>query len=179
MAKIPDRIETWQMVEPGKLARVSLDVPEIKPGEVLVEIAGCGVCHTDLGYFFDSVPTVSPPPLTLGHEISGQVVAGDSSWVGKEVIIPAAMPCNSCPVCAAGLLVIIPGLAFLPSPPAVRSVTTPAISINRTAPTAVCIAFIVDLRPRESATGADSQTLSSIEDRRCLRLKWVRCSRGS
>ena len=43
MAKIPDKIETWQMVEPGKLTRVSIDVPQLKSGEVLVEIAGCGV----------------------------------------------------------------------------------------------------------------------------------------
>ncbi|MFC1864555.1 6-hydroxycyclohex-1-ene-1-carbonyl-CoA dehydrogenase [Chloroflexota bacterium] len=102
MAKRPDRIETWQMVEPGKLARVSLDVPEIKPGEVLIEIAGCGVCHTDLGYFYDGVPTVNQPPLTLGHEISGRIIAGNSEWVGREIIVPAVMPCNNCPICAAG-----------------------------------------------------------------------------
>jgi len=102
MAKIPDKIETWQMVEPGKLARASVDVPEIKPDEVMVEIAGCGVCHTDLGFFYDGVPTVNKPPLTLGHEISGTVIAGDEKWLGKEVIIPAVMPCNNCPICAAG-----------------------------------------------------------------------------
>lgn len=102
MPKIPDRIETWQMVEPGKLARTSLEVPELQPGEVLVEIAGCGVCHTDLGYFYEGVPTVSKPPLTLGHEISGRVIAGDEKWIGKEVVIPSVMPCNNCPICAAG-----------------------------------------------------------------------------
>ena len=98
----PNKIETWQMTEPGKLARVSLDVPEIKPGEVLVEIAGCGICHTDLGYFYDGVPTITKPPLSLGHEIAGKVVAGDSNWIGKEVIVPAVMPCNHCPICASG-----------------------------------------------------------------------------
>jgi 6-hydroxycyclohex-1-ene-1-carbonyl-CoA dehydrogenase len=87
---------------PGKLERTSIPVPELQPGEVLVEIAGCGVCHTDLGYFYYGVPTVSKPPLTLGHEISGRVVAGEESWIGKEVIIPAVMPCNNCPICAAG-----------------------------------------------------------------------------
>ena len=102
MAKIPSKIETWQMTEPGKLARVSLDMPELKPGEALIEIAGCGICHTDLGYFYDDVPTVSKPPLTLGHEISGTVVAGDAGWAGKEVIVPAVMPDNTCPLCAAG-----------------------------------------------------------------------------
>jgi len=91
---------------PGKLVKTSIPVPELQPGEVLVEIAGCGVCHTDLGYFYDGVPTVNNPPLTLGHEISGRVVAGgvesEADWIGKEVIIPAVMPCNNCPICAAG-----------------------------------------------------------------------------
>jgi 6-hydroxycyclohex-1-ene-1-carbonyl-CoA dehydrogenase len=99
---IPAKIETWQMVEPGKLARASIDVPELQPGEVLVEVAGCGVCHTDVGYFYDGVPTVSKPPLTLGHEVSGRVVAGEESLIGKEVIIPAVMPCNDCEICASG-----------------------------------------------------------------------------
>lgn len=114
MAAIPDKIQTWQMVQPttfnketkettpGKLEKTEIPVPELGPGEVLVEVAGCGVCHTDLGYFYDGVPTVSKPPLTLGHEISGTVVAGDDAWVGKEVIIPAVMPCRQCILCKTG-----------------------------------------------------------------------------
>ena len=111
MAGIPDKIMTWQMVQPttkdkdtgevvpGRLELKELPVPELKPGEVLVEVAGCGICHTDLGYFYDGVPTVSKPPLTLGHEISGVVVAGDEQWIGKEVLIPAVMPCRQCYLC--------------------------------------------------------------------------------
>ncbi len=99
---MPYSIDTWQMTEPGKLARTALDVPELKPGEVLVEVAGCGVCHTDIGYFYGGVATVTKPPLTLGHEISGRVVAGVDGLIGKEVIIPAVMPCNHCPICASG-----------------------------------------------------------------------------
>jgi len=114
MAQIPDKIKTWQMVQPttfnketkestpGKLEKTEIPVPELKPGEVLVEVAGCGVCHTDLGYFYDGVPTVSKPPLTLGHEIAGTVVAGDAAWIGKEVIIPAVMPCRQCMLCKTG-----------------------------------------------------------------------------
>jgi len=114
MATIPEKIETWQMVQPtvrdketgevkpGKLERTSMPVPPLSPDEVLVEVAGCGVCHTDLGYFYDGVRTVQKPPLTLGHEISGTVVAGDEKWVGKEVIIPAVMPCRKCVLCKTG-----------------------------------------------------------------------------
>jgi len=99
---VPTKINTWQMVEPGKLEKTTIDVPELKPGEALVEIVGCGVCHTDVGYFYDGVPTVTKPPLTLGHEIAGRVVAGDEKLIGKEVIVPAVMPCNNCPICASG-----------------------------------------------------------------------------
>ncbi len=114
MAYIPDKIQTWQMVQPtifnretgestpGRLEKTEIPVPGLKEGEVLVEVAGCGVCHTDLGYFYDGTPTVSTPPLTLGHEISGTVVAGDEVWIGKEVIIPAVMPCRKCILCKTG-----------------------------------------------------------------------------
>jgi 6-hydroxycyclohex-1-ene-1-carbonyl-CoA dehydrogenase len=118
MTTIPDAIQTWQMMRPwtrdretgektpGRLERTSIPVPELQPGEVLVEVAACGVCHTDLGYFYYGVPTVNKPPLTLGHEISGRVVAvgagTEGDWLGKEVIVPAVMPCNDCPICAAG-----------------------------------------------------------------------------
>ena len=72
------------------LVRAAFDA-EPGPGEVAVAIAGCGVCHTDLGYFYDGVRTNQPLPLALGHEISGNVVAtgaGAESWMGKSVIVP-------------------------------------------------------------------------------------------
>lgn len=99
---IPKNIQTWQMTEPGKLQRVEIPVPELQAGEALVEIHGCGVCHTDLSYFYMGVPTVQKPPLSLGHEISGVVVAGDARVLGREVIIPAVLPCNSCELCKTG-----------------------------------------------------------------------------
>ncbi len=87
---------------PGKIEKTEIPVPDLKPGEVLVEVAGCGICHTDLGYYYDGVPTVCAPPLTLGHEIAGVVVAGESAWIGKEVLIPAVMPCRQCTLCKIG-----------------------------------------------------------------------------
>ena len=100
---IPKTIKTWQMKEPGKLLRTEIAMPELRPGEALVEIRGCGVCHTDLSYFYMGVPTVDKPPLTLGHEISGVVVAGDRpQFIGAEVIVPALLPCNDCEICRSG-----------------------------------------------------------------------------
>ncbi|OPY74252.1 MAG: Alcohol dehydrogenase [Syntrophorhabdus sp. PtaU1.Bin058] len=114
MSAVPKTIKQWQMitptsvdkktgkVTPGRFEIAEIPVPELKEGEVLVEIAGCGVCHTDLGYFYDGVPTVNTPPLALGHEISGTVVDGDAGLIGKEVIVPAVMPCRKCILCKTG-----------------------------------------------------------------------------
>ena len=66
------------------------------------KVVGCGVCHTDLGFYYDGVRTKSPLPLTLGHEITGMVEAtgpGAERWAGKAVIVPAVMPCGECDVC--------------------------------------------------------------------------------
>jgi 6-hydroxycyclohex-1-ene-1-carbonyl-CoA dehydrogenase len=79
---------SWQMMEPNKpLERVESALPEPGQGEVLLRVAGCGVCHTDLGFFYDGVRTKSPLPLTLGHEISGIVEAvgpGAEQWDKKS-----------------------------------------------------------------------------------------------
>ena len=83
--------------------------PQPGPGEVVVAVAGCGVCHTDLGYLYDGVRTNQPLPLTLGHEISGHVVAtgaGAEQWLGKAVIVPAVLPCGQCDLCRRGLATI-------------------------------------------------------------------------
>jgi 6-hydroxycyclohex-1-ene-1-carbonyl-CoA dehydrogenase len=85
------------------------------PGQVVVEVAGCGLCHTDLGFYYDGVPTRHPFPLTLGHEVSGTVVeAGEAAgdWVGREVIVPAVIPCGECPACKAGRGPVCPHQIF-------------------------------------------------------------------
>ena len=92
--------------EPGKpLARVEFEPDEPAANEVVVAIAGCGVCHTDLGFYYDGVRTRHPLPLTLGHEMSGRVIgAGSDSqqWLDQSVIIPAVIPCGSCDLCDRG-----------------------------------------------------------------------------
>jgi len=83
------------------------DVPDPRPAdaEVVVRVAGCGVCHTDIGFWQDGVPTKRALPLTLGHEVAGTVVdagAAARQWVGREVIVPAVIPCGACDLCAEG-----------------------------------------------------------------------------
>lgn len=94
---------SWRMVGPDKpIQCVETPLPEPGRGEVRIKVAGCGVCHTDLGFYYDGVRIKSTLPLTLGHEISGVVEAcgeGAQGWSGKAAIIPAVMPCNDCDVC--------------------------------------------------------------------------------
>ena len=97
---------SWQMVIPNHpLERVESALPEPKAGEVLLKVSGCGVCHTDLGFFYDGVPFKSALPLTLGHEISGIVQGagpGAEAWEGCAAVVPAVMPCGACESCREG-----------------------------------------------------------------------------
>lgn len=94
------------MVAPGEpLERTDGAARSPGPSEVLVQIAGCGVCHTDLGFLDGDVKTVAPLPLVLGHEISGHVIEagpGAEGWVGRDVLVPAVIPCGECDLCSAG-----------------------------------------------------------------------------
>jgi 6-hydroxycyclohex-1-ene-1-carbonyl-CoA dehydrogenase len=96
----------FRLIAPGQpLERWEMPPPEPAPDQVVVEVAGCGVCHTDVSFAVDGVPTRHPLPLVLGHEISGRVVAAGGeaeAWVDRSVIVPAVVPCGGCDACAAG-----------------------------------------------------------------------------
>ncbi|MCL5966061.1 MAG: 6-hydroxycyclohex-1-ene-1-carbonyl-CoA dehydrogenase [Deltaproteobacteria bacterium] len=96
----------WFMTAVGEpMVKAGFDPFPPSDGEVVVEVAGCGVCHTDLGFYYGGVRVNHGLPLTLGHEISGRVAAagaGAEGWQGKAVIIPAVIPCGECELCASG-----------------------------------------------------------------------------
>ena len=102
----------WMMTGAGKpFVPMEFEIGTLAPDEVLVEIAGCGVCHTDLGYYYDGVRTKHELPLALGHEISGHVVdtGTDALWfTDRAVIIPAVIPCGQCDACQRGKATICP-----------------------------------------------------------------------
>lgn len=77
-------------------------MPSVNENEALVKVAGCGVCHTDLSFWYDGVRTKKEMPLTLGHEISGTVIEGPGHLRGRNVIIPAVLPCGNCELCNKG-----------------------------------------------------------------------------
>jgi 6-hydroxycyclohex-1-ene-1-carbonyl-CoA dehydrogenase len=107
----PTTIDAWLMTEPGKaLERRSLDGVPPAAGELTVEVAGCGVCHTDLSFQRHGVKTRGELPLVLGHEVSGVVrdvgEGVESSLVGRAVVVPAVLPCGECELCRAGFRTI-------------------------------------------------------------------------
>jgi D-arabinose 1-dehydrogenase-like Zn-dependent alcohol dehydrogenase len=90
--------------EPLKVEDVP--TPSPKEGEVLVKVAACGLCHTDLHYIDHGVPTFKEPPLILGHEVSGTVAslgAGVTRFKeGDHVLLPAVYGCGECAMCRTG-----------------------------------------------------------------------------
>jgi S-(hydroxymethyl)glutathione dehydrogenase/alcohol dehydrogenase len=78
--------------------------PKPRQGEVLLKVAACGVCHSDLHVLKGEI--AFPLPAVLGHEVSGTVldVAPDvrNVSVGDRVVASFIMPCGFCPECARG-----------------------------------------------------------------------------
>ena len=102
---MPTSTDGFRMVERGRLARARFELPTPGPGEAVVRVSGCGVCHTDIAFLYDGVPTKHALPLVLGHEISGTVIeagAASQGWVGKRVVVPAVAPCGTCAACKRG-----------------------------------------------------------------------------
>lgn len=82
--------------------------PEPKLGErdILIKVAACGLCHSDLHYIDHGVKTFKTPPLVLGHEASGVVVEAGPGVKefkpGDRVLVPPVLPCKQCRNCRSG-----------------------------------------------------------------------------
>jgi 6-hydroxycyclohex-1-ene-1-carbonyl-CoA dehydrogenase len=100
------RATAWEMRTPGApLVRSQRELPTPGADDVVIEVAGCGVCHTDLSFLYEGVPTRHPLPLILGHEIAGTVTLTGSATThlaGRRVIVPAVIPCGRCDPCRRG-----------------------------------------------------------------------------
>jgi L-iditol 2-dehydrogenase len=85
---------------PNDMRVETLPVPVIRPKEILVKVAVCGVCPTDIKKIhFGTVP----PPRIFGHETSGTIVrAGErirQFKVGERVALHHHVPCLTCHAC--------------------------------------------------------------------------------
>jgi D-arabinose 1-dehydrogenase-like Zn-dependent alcohol dehydrogenase len=95
-----------RLVQLGKpLEDAELVLPEIGPSEVLVRVAACGICHSDVHYR-ENISTIDRLPVTLGHEVAGRV-----ETVGEEVhhvspndrvYVHYLVSCGCCDFCLRG-----------------------------------------------------------------------------
>lgn len=87
------------------IAVEDVPVPTPGPGEVLVKVAFCGICHSDLSLINGTFPA-QLPVVTQGHEASGTIAElgpGVTGWAeGDRVVVAAGRPCQACPNCSLG-----------------------------------------------------------------------------
>ena len=97
---------------PDIVAMRDVPDPTPAPGEVVIEVAGCGICGTDLHLIDGSLPGTTYP-LVPGHEFYGRIVsparagggpAPDRLAEGTLVAVDPNLPCRSCAPCLAGRL---------------------------------------------------------------------------
>ncbi|MBS7614654.1 zinc-binding dehydrogenase [Candidatus Bathyarchaeota archaeon] len=85
----------------GNVELRDIEVPKIKPDEVLVEVKFTGICGTDIHIYHDLA--FYTPPVVLGHEYSGVIVEKgsdvDGFKIGDFVTSPATIPCGQCLMC--------------------------------------------------------------------------------
>ena len=104
--------------------------PEPKGSEVVIEVRQCGVCHTDLhlcrGYYDaggDKKLTLADrgiqPPIVLGHEILGRLVAAgphapvDPTQIGRDFLVYPWIGCGTCAICHSGQENLCPDVAAI------------------------------------------------------------------
>ena len=102
MARTAKAVICRELNKPVVVEDISVDSP--KRGEVMVKIAACGVCHSDLSATNGTIAL--PPPLVLGHEAAGEIVeVGEGVTnlaAGDHVVSSFIYMCGRCRFCASG-----------------------------------------------------------------------------
>lgn len=92
------------MYEPGDIRVELVDVPAYGPDEMLVKVAACGVCGSDIPRM--NYSGAYRYPIICGHEFSGFVVETGANvttfTVGDLISVPPLLPCRECDSCGAG-----------------------------------------------------------------------------
>ena len=104
--------------QPGRALDIveGIEIDDPRPGEVLVRIRHCGVCHSDLSIIDGALPF--PVPAILGHEASGTIAALGSGVTelaeGTRVVLSMRPPCGHCYWCVRNEPVLCAETAGLP-----------------------------------------------------------------
>jgi threonine dehydrogenase-like Zn-dependent dehydrogenase len=107
-----EKMKAQVFYEAKKMELEEIPVPEVTANDVLVRVKNCGVCGSDISYYFGLSPVDTPTgkgPLVLGHEYTAEVVevgavpkSMNLFQPGDRVVVNPVQHCNACYACAAG-----------------------------------------------------------------------------
>jgi len=100
LGPIPKTMRAGVYREKGIVRVEEVPVPEVTEGEVLIKVAACGICGTDIKKIYHAYV---PAPQILGHEVAGRIVAtgrGVTKWkLDDRVMSFHHIPCAKCFYC--------------------------------------------------------------------------------
>ncbi len=98
-------MQALQLTQYRQLQLVDLPVPRAAPDEVLIQVAACGICGSDV-HGYDGSTGRRVPPLVMGHEAAGVIAAlGEAVHdyaVGERVTLDSTLSCGTCRFCKMG-----------------------------------------------------------------------------
>lgn len=99
-----DTMKAAVLYEPGDIRVEQVPMPTIGAGELLVKVAACGVCGSDIPRM--NFAGAHRLPIICGHEFSGHVIERSSDVtdfeLGDLISVPPLLPCNKCESCLEG-----------------------------------------------------------------------------
>src|SRR5262245_52136203 len=101
----PHTMQALLLTDYRKLELAEIERPTIGPREVLVRVAACGICGSDV-HGYDGSSGRRMPPIVMGHEAAGTVAEiGDEVnrvCVGDRVTFDSTISCGQCDECRRG-----------------------------------------------------------------------------
>ena len=107
-----ERMRAQVFYEPQVMHLEERPIPRLSEIDVLVRVRNCGICGSDISYYYGVNPLGTPTgkgPLVLGHEFTGEIVELGSAVkrlnlfkIGDRVVVNPVQNCNACSYCAGG-----------------------------------------------------------------------------
>jgi threonine dehydrogenase-like Zn-dependent dehydrogenase len=107
-----EKMKAQVFYEGEKMQLEERPIPRVSDVDVLVRVKNCGICGSDISYYYGSSPVgtaTGKGPIVLGHEFTGEVVEVGSVAKsmklfapGDRVVVNPVQHCNACYACASG-----------------------------------------------------------------------------
>lgn len=107
-----EKMKAQVFYEPLNMKLEDRDVPKPADDQVAVRVKACGICGSDISYYFGASPLETPDgkgPLILGHEFTGEVTEVGAIPAklglfepGDRVVLDPVQYCNACEICKRG-----------------------------------------------------------------------------